>query len=197
MRIGLTLTATAIVVICVAVGIAGYVAYRPSSPPPEPAPQQEQPSVGKITPVSPKLPAPAAAFYGRDGKPIRLADWRGHWVLVNLWATWCAPCIKEMPSLDRMQAKLGPAISVVAISEDRGGSKVVEPFLARLAVPSLTIGLDVPDGILSGLKIRGLPTSFLIDPEGRIVAKLEGGTEWDTGPTLARLQELIAAKPTP
>ncbi|MGH6981582.1 MAG: TlpA family protein disulfide reductase [Stellaceae bacterium] len=190
MRVGSTVSVV-VILFCVAVGIAFYVAYRQFTPLPEPAAQRETPSIGKFIAISPKLPAPEAAFNGRDGKPLHLADWRGHWVLLNLWATWCGPCVREMPSLDRMQKALGSAIAVVAISEDRGGLKVVEPFVTRLGVTSLIIGLDTPDGVLSHVKIRGLPTSFLIDPHGDIVAKLEGGSEWDKGPTLARLKEMI------
>ncbi len=83
----------------------------------------------------------------------------GHWVLVNLWATWCAPCIKEMPSLDRTKAKFGPALDVVAISEDRNGLKSVDPFLAAHPVTSLAIGLDQKGGLTSAMHIEGLPTS--------------------------------------
>jgi len=195
MRVGSTVSVV-VILFCVAVGSAFYVAYRAFSPPPEQPVQQETPSIGKFIAISPALPAPAAAFNRRDGRQLRLADWRGHWVLLNLWATWCGPCVKEMPSLDRMQKALGPAIRVVALSEDRGGATAVDPFVARLGLTALTIGLDVPDGVLSGLKIRGLPTSFLIDPQGNMVAKLEGGATWDEGPTLAALKGMIA-KPAP
>jgi thiol-disulfide isomerase/thioredoxin len=198
MRIGSTHTASVIIVICAAVGIAGYVAYRtfnPASPPQE----RQMPVIGKFTAVSPPLPAPGVAYLGRDGKDRRLADLRGRWLLVNLWATWCAPCIKEMPSLGRLQTELGTALTVVAISEDRSGAKAVEPFLAAHAIGSPAIGLDPSGGMVGALHVEGLPTSLLIDPQGRIVAKLEGAAEWDSGPTLAALKGLMAAgaKPTP
>jgi thiol-disulfide isomerase/thioredoxin len=194
MRIGSAYTASVVVLFCVAVGIAGYVAYRvytPASPPQE---RQEMPVIGKFTAVSPPLPAPAAAYQGRDGTEKHLADFHGHWVLVNLWATWCAPCIKEMPSLDRMKAKLGPTLDVVAISEDRNGAKSVDPFLAAHPVKSLAIGLDQKGGLTSALHIEGLPTSLLIDPQGQIIAKLEGAADWDSGTTLATVRGMIAAK---
>ena len=193
MRIGLTLTATAVVVICVAVGIAGYFAFRtPNSPPAAPQATMAA-NIGKFTAVSPPLPAPGGAFQGRDGKDRHLADFRGHWLLVNLWATWCAPCIKEMPSLARLHAKLGTALDVIAISEDRNGGKAVERFLGGHAITGLAIGLDPKGHLTDALHVEGLPTSLLVDPQGRIVAKLEGGTEWDRDPTLAELQGMIAS----
>jgi thiol-disulfide isomerase/thioredoxin len=191
MRIGSTLTASIVVVICVAVGIAGYVIFRTNTPAAPPQ-QQQMPVIGKFTPVSPKLPAPALAYLGRDGAEKHLGDLRGHWVLVNLWATWCAPCVKEMPSLDRLQDKLGAGLTVVAISEDRKGAKSVDPFLAeKVTLKSLTVGLDPPGKITGALHVEGLPTSFLIDPQGDIVAKLEGATIWDEGPTLATLRRMM------
>jgi thiol-disulfide isomerase/thioredoxin len=191
MRIGSTLTASVVVVICVAVGIAGYLTFRTPAPPPQ---WQRTPVIGKFTPVSPKLPAPALAYLGRDGVAKHLADLRGHWVLVNLWATWCAPCVKEMPSLDRLQTMLGGTLDVVAISEDRNGAKSVDPFLAsKVTLKSLTIGLDPAGNITDALHVEGLPTSFLLDPQGEVVATLEGATDWDGGPTLARLKEIMAA----
>lgn len=194
MRMRLTQTASIVVVIVIAVGIAGYVIFRPATSPPMPE-DLGVTAIGKFTPVSPPLPAPGAAYRARDGAARHLADLKGHWVLVNLWATWCAPCIKEMPSLDRMQAKLGPALDVVAISQDRTGAKAVDPFLAKLPMTNLTIGLDPTNALTGALHIEGLPTSLLIDPNGDIVAKLEGGAAWDQGPILAKLQALMAAKP--
>jgi thiol-disulfide isomerase/thioredoxin len=193
MRIRLTHTVGPILVIAIAVGLAAYVLTRPATPPMPKDPGMT--AIGKFTPVSPPLPAPGAAYQARDGATRHLADFAGHWVLVNLWATWCAPCIKEMPSLDRMQAKLGTALDVVAVSEDRSGAKAVDPFLAKLPVKNLSIGLDANNALTTALHVEGLPTSLLIDPKGEIVAKLEGGATWDQGPTLAKLEDLIAAKP--
>jgi thiol-disulfide isomerase/thioredoxin len=182
-----------IVLVCVAAGIIGYVADRSLTPPPT---RQAPPiaALGKFTMVSPPRPAPALGYIARDGKAKQFADFKGHWLLVNLWATWCAPCIKEMPSLDRMQTRLGTAVDVVAISEDRGGVTAVDRFLADHAVKSLAIGLDQTGRVANALKVEGLPTSFLIDPQGRIVAKLEGAATWDIDPTLATLRELMTVK---
>jgi thiol-disulfide isomerase/thioredoxin len=193
MRIGSTHTASVMVVICVAVGIAGYLTFRTNTPAP-PSQGQQMPVIGKFTPVSPPLPAPGVTYRGRDGAVKHLGDFRGRWLLVNLWATWCAPCIKEMPSLERLQTRLGTTLTVVAISEDRNGAKAVDPFLAAHAIATLAIGLDPEGDIAATLPVEGLPTSFLIDPQGRVVAKLEGATDWDGGATLATLQGLMAAR---
>src|SRR6266446_5125805 len=107
--------------------------------------------LGQFTPLDPPRPAPELSFAARDGSPARLADFRGHWLLVNLWATWCAPCAREMPSLDRLQAKLGDRLTVLAVSQDRGGAPVVDPFLEQLRLASLRIYLDPKGALGEGL----------------------------------------------
>lgn len=145
-------------------------------------------TVGQFTPLDPPRPAPEASFTERDGTPRRLADFRGRFVLLNLWATWCAPCVREMPSLDRLQAKLGSRLAILAVSEDRGGAHVVDPFLEKLGLAALATYLD-PKSALSGeLEVTGLPTTFLIDDQGRILGQLEGAAEWDS-PRMVRTIE--------
>jgi len=148
-------------------------------------------ALGQFTPLDPPRPAPELAFAGRDGTKLRLADFRGRVVLVNLWATWCGPCVREMPSLDRLQAKFGDRLLVLAISEDRGGANVVEPFLEKLALTRLAIFLDAPGAAQQAFKVRGLPTSFLIDGAGRILGSLEGGAAWDAPDMVARLERYL------
>ena len=145
-------------------------------------------ALGQLTPVDPPRPAPELSFAARDGSPAQLADFHGHWLLVNLWATWCAPCVREMPSLDRLQAKLGDRLTVLAVSQDRGGAQVVDPFLAKLSLAALHIYLDPKAALGKGLGARGLPTTFLVDGEGRLRAQLEGAAEWDSPGMLAVLE---------
>jgi thiol-disulfide isomerase/thioredoxin len=148
-------------------------------------------TLGQFTPLDPPRPAPEASFADRDGTPRRLVDFRGRWVLVNLWATWCAPCVREMPSLDRLQAKLGSRLTVLAISEDRGGASVVDPFLDKLGLAALAIYLDPKGGVGQALGAQGLPTSLLIDDQGRLRGSLEGAAEWDSPKMVATLERYL------
>src|SRR6516164_8645242 len=158
---------------------------------------QDEPGVsgrarlGEFIPASPPLPAPAISFVDLAGNTASLSEFTGKIVLVNLWATWCEPCLREMPSLERVQAHLGAGITVVAISEDRGGSKIVEPFIGKLGLRSVKVYLDPKSGMERALKVQGLPTSFLIDREGRIVGRVEGAADWDAPKLLAILKSFV------
>lgn len=165
----------------------------------EPAPQQPQPGasaspLGHFIALDGKLPAPALAFTSRDGVEKHLADFKGQLVLVNLWATWCGPCVEEMPALDRLQAKLGDKLRILAISQDRRGADVVDPFLAKTGILHLAVFLDPKSAAIEAFGVQGLPTSFLIGRDGMILGKLEGAAKWDEGPMLSRLETYIAAK---
>lgn len=129
---------------------------------------------------SPKVP-PALAFSEFDGTPRTLADFRGRVLLVNFWATWCAPCIEEMPALDRLQAIVdGNDFAVLALSTDRQGRSQVEPFVGKLGLSKLSIYLDPKGDAMRALGLRGLPTTMLFDREGREIGRLEGAAAWDS-----------------
>jgi thiol-disulfide isomerase/thioredoxin len=188
-----------LVVLCVAaLGLLLY--YRAQLPPATPAPsvadgQPAEPGF-EFTPLDPPQPAPALHFAARNGTAKTLADFRGRVVLVNFWATWCGPCRAEMPSLDRLQAKLGPRLTVLAISEDRRGADAVDPFLDRLRLADLAVYLDPANDALESFHLRGLPTSVLIDRAGRMVWRVEGGVDW-TGPDAAAKLDPYLAPPPP
>jgi thiol-disulfide isomerase/thioredoxin len=149
-------------------------------------------SMQKFKPAEAPQPAPALSFVGKDGERIDLADFKGKVVLLNLWATWCAPCVKEMPALDALQARLGgDGFEVVALSLDRGGRNVVEPFLAKLGVRNLAMYLDPQSTAMSAFKPRGLPTTMLIDREGYEVGRLEGDAEWNSEEAVKLLEHFI------
>ena len=172
--------------------------FRPG--PREPIPPQEAVSttpaqaLGQFIALDPKPPAPALAFTTRAGEAESLAAFRGRLVLVNLWATWCVPCVEEMPALDRLQAKLGADLVIFAISEDRQGAAAVEPFLAQHSIKNLAIELDPKSAASDAFGVQGLPSSFLIDGDGMIIGKLVGAAKWDEPAMLAILQRYIAAK---
>lgn len=128
--------------------------------------------------------APDLAFNGPDGAPRTLADFRGRTVLVNLWATWCVPCRKEMPSLDRLQAKLGGAdFQVVAVNVDTAKLERPKQFLADAGV-SLPLYTDPTANVLQVLRSEGnalgLPTTVLIDRNGCEIGTLAGPAAWDS-----------------
>jgi len=128
-----------------------------------------------------------------DGRKLSIADFKGRFILLNVWATWCPPCVKEMPSLDRLQAMKGSsAFEVVALSIDRQGLEVVEPFFKRTGLTSLAIYLDREASSMSTLRITGLPTTLLIDPSGRELVRWPGAREWDHPSTVAEIDEHIS-----
>jgi thiol-disulfide isomerase/thioredoxin len=151
-----------------------------------------QAPLGEYLPASRPWPAPAASFTDADGKTLSLRDFAGKLVLVNLWATWCEPCRREMPSLERLQTRLGDKITILAISEDRGGSKAVAPFIAKLGLKVVKTYLDPESAVGRAFKVDGLPTSFLIDRQGRVLGRVEGEAEWDSPKMLAIIDPLLS-----
>jgi thiol-disulfide isomerase/thioredoxin len=147
--------------------------------------------LGEFTPASPPQPAPAVSFVDMAGNKLGLSDFAGKIVLVDLWATWCAPCRKEMPSLERLQTRFGDRITILAISEDRGGSKTVAPFVAELGLKAVKTYLDPTSAVGQAFKVDGLPTSFLIDRQGRVLGRVEGEAEWDSPKMRAILDPLL------
>lgn len=132
---------------------------------------------------------PEVVFAEKDGKPRKLADWKGRVVLVNLWATWCGPCRQEMPSLDRLQKALGSdKFEVVALANDRNGADAVLKFLDGIKVSNLTPYIDATTRSGTALKAIGMPTTILIGRDGREIGRFMGPAEWD-GPDARRLIE--------
>ena len=124
---------------------------------------------------------PEVRFVDGDGRALTLADFRGRMVLLNLWATWCAPCIREMPTLDRLQAELGgPGFEVIVLSIDVGGLPAVKDFYRRLGLKALGIYADRTARATRALGITGIPTTLLVDRKGREVGRVAGPAEWDS-----------------
>ena len=137
-------------------------------------------------------PAPATRFNGRDGESYTLERFRGKVVLVNFWATWCGPCVREMPSLKRLQARLGGArFTVLALSQDLGGWARMTPFLERHGLGGLPAFHDPKAVTARAAEVRGLPTSVLYGADGRELGRLVGHAEWDSDEALALLRHYI------
>ena len=124
--------------------------------------------------------APDVAFEDENGRPTSMAAFRGRPVLVNLWATWCAPCIIEMPSLDALAQREGEALQVVALSQDMTGREPVTRFFAERSFRALEANLDKEMGFMTALRLETLPTTILYDAEGKEVWRMTGRAEWDS-----------------
>ena len=152
-------------------------------------------SKGELTAfVFKKKRAEVAEINFTDGeeKPRTLADWKGRVVLLNLWATWCAPCRKEMPGLDRLQGAMGSDdFEVVALSVDRKGIGPSAKFLKEVGAKSLQLYVDDTSKSMFEMRARGLPATYLIDREGRLIGQLVGPAEWDTEEAKALIEAAI------
>lgn len=138
-------------------------------------------------------PAVEAAFEGPEGE-TRLTDWPGKVVFVNLWATWCPPCLKEMPAIDALaQAMEGEDFEVVAVSTDRGDPMVPQAWLDEAGVETLELFHDPDWDLQTALAIRGQPTSLILDREGREIARYEGEADWASDDARAMMEAAIEA----
>ncbi|RXH00936.1 TlpA family protein disulfide reductase [Bradyrhizobium zhanjiangense] len=126
-------------------------------------------------------PVAAVQFSDEEGRPRSLADFKGKVVVLNLWATWCVPCRKEMPALDRLQAALGGAeLEVVPLSVDRGGHEAVRKFYSEVTIRNLAVYTDPSGQALHAVGAIGLPTTLIIDRAGQEVGRALGPAEWDS-----------------
>ncbi len=150
------------------------------------APQELHDLGAALEPTDPPVPAPDIAFVAADGSEHHLSDFLGHGMVINLWATWCVPCVEEMPSLAALSKTLAPDdIAVLPLSSDRGGAQAVEAFYQEHGITGLPVLLDPKGAAAHAWHARGIPTSFIIDKQGRERARLEGAADWST-PAAAR-----------
>lgn len=163
------------------------------------APGQAETAVGTQKGVDRSFkgrPAPTAAFRDSDGRATSLARFKGRPLLVNLWATWCAPCVKELPTLNALGRGPpgGGALRVVAVSQDMGPQASVKAFLRKLKADNLAAYHDPQMALSGALGVQVLPTTVLFDASGREVWRYAGDLDW-TGPEAARLLAEAAAAP--
>jgi len=137
-------------------------------------------------------PRHIASFTFRDdqGRILDLNDFKGSYVLLNLWATWCGPCVREMAGLDMLQQKIdGKKLRILALTEDHEGVSAALSFYKRHDLHHLPVLADAAGEAPSILHINGLPTTLLIDPNGMEVGRIEGDADWDDDDTLAFLNK--------
>lgn len=136
------------------------------------------------------VPAPDFSLPALDGQRVRLSDYRGKVVLFNVWATWCLPCVEEMPSMERLhQTMSGEDFKILAVSIDASGAEAVRAFMKQHSL-NFTALSDPQNTIGSLYQTTGIPESFIIDRNGTIVAKVIGPRDWAAADTVGFLQEL-------
>jgi len=141
----------------------------------------------------PPKPMPVFEFADDEDRTLTLSEFQGKVVLLNVWATWCPPCRKEMPALDRLQAALGSNdFQVVALSVDRQGLSAVKRFYAEIGIKHLSMFNDNSDKALRKLGVFGIPTTLLIDRQGQELGRLIGPADWDKLEMVAFLSNVIA-----
>ncbi len=141
----------------------------------------------------PPVPVPDTQFIGSGGTPIKLAAYSERLVLVNFWATWCAPCVHELPSLAALRAAIpDPRFEIVLVSIDRKAAEATGPFLAEMEITSLVSTHDPRAGLMRALEVRALPTTVLIGPAGDQLGRLVGPADWSSARAVALIGEFLA-----
>ena len=154
------------------------------------APAQARPIMPEHDRPRPLLSPP---FTNAAGQDLGLSDFQGRTVLLNIWATWCVPCREEMPTLDRLEARLGGEnFHVLALSIDRAGFGAVRDFYTQIGIRHLQLYLADQTRAMLGFGVIGLPTTILIDTRGREVARRVGPAEWDSPAAITQFKRVIA-----
>ena len=129
------------------------------------------------------------SFRDNKGHDVTMMDFRGHYVLLNLWATWCHPCVQEMPSLDALAGQFtGNSLKIIALNEDHDGITAAEAFYKRHSLTHLLPYADTAGRAPFEITARGLPTTLLIDPRGNEIARIEGDADWQSPAIIAYIK---------
>jgi thiol-disulfide isomerase/thioredoxin len=144
----------------------------------------------KLALHSTPVPLPEAGLHRLDDSPVSLSELQGQWVVVNFWATWCAPCRHEMPALDRLQAAL-PGLVVVPIATGRNPPEGIARFWEESGIVHLESWRDPKGALAKQIGVLGLPVTLVLNPEGEEVARLIGDADWDSAHAVAVLQALM------
>jgi thiol-disulfide isomerase/thioredoxin len=155
--------------------------------------QSAEAMFGPFRIIEPPRPLPEFHFVDSSGVKRTLADFSGKTVLLNIWATWCPPCRREMPSLGRLHFRMGSDdFQVLAISTDLNGISVVQEFYRKVGISALEAYIDQDSETENALKVPGLPTTLLIDKKGNAVAVKVGPAEWDSDEVVAVVNAQIS-----
>jgi thiol-disulfide isomerase/thioredoxin len=145
-------------------------------------------SVDTIVPVNPPATLPDLELHTLAGAPVELKSYFGKPLVLNFWATWCVPCVAELPQLDQLASD--SSFTVLAVSADRNGAAAVTPFLAKHQMAHATILLDQGSDAVHAAGVVGFPTTLIIDAAGRVRGRLEGPATWSAG--AAALRRLVS-----
>lgn len=146
-----------------------------------------------LTPTDPPVAPAPITFTDKNGTPHQLAEFLGHGMVINLWATWCVPCVAEMPALAALARTLAPDdIAVMPLSSDRGGLAKVQTYFDEHHISGLPILLDPKGSAGEAWGARGIPTTLIIDRLGRERARAEGAANWATPAAAELIRKLVA-----
>jgi thiol-disulfide isomerase/thioredoxin len=172
-------------------GAAGTLAA--TALPSKPHAERLPPLAEGLEKLSPPADLPDGVFVTPDGAVHHLAEFRGRGMVVNLWATWCAPCVAEMPALEVLSKALAPQdIAVLPLSSDRGGADVVRAWYQQHGITGLPVLLDPKGALVKAFNARGIPTTVIIGQSGQVVARLEGAADWAAPGAQATIRRLAA-----
>ena len=144
-----------------------------------------------IEPLASPRDVPPFVYHDQDDVTHGLSELRGHFVLLNIWATWCGPCVREMPSLDKVATQsFSKPLVVLPIAQDRDPARI-GVFYQRNAITHLPVASDKAGNAGDALHLRGLPTTLILNPQGQEIARVEGSIDWSAPDTLAALERLL------
>jgi thiol-disulfide isomerase/thioredoxin len=157
-------------------------------------PVHAPPSISALVAAKTPAPVPDAAFTDGLGKRHLLSEFKGRYVLLNMWATWCAPCVKELPALQHLQEGMaGSNFAVVPVNVGRSDALDTAKFLISHGAGKLSVNVDTTLALMRMMNVYGLPVTVLIDPKGREIARAEGPAAWDDPDAIAYFKALAAA----
>ncbi len=137
-------------------------------------------------------PSVSSGFATFEGDPLSFADWQGKWLLVNFWATWCAPCRKEMPMLSELQTLYGgDSFEVITIATTRNPPQAMKAFFDEIGVTNLPLHKDPGSALAREMGVLGLPATVVLNPQGQEVARLRGDADWSSDSARAVIEALI------